>query len=112
MEILDQKEMRKALENDRELLLERIKNTSKESINPPPINEPQTKFYRIDESKEHRRLIRARAESQLAQVEEALQRLDTGDYGKCKNCGKPIHPDRLTAIPSETLCINCKQEAS
>jgi RNA polymerase-binding protein DksA len=112
MGILDLKKMRKTLENNREMLLDRIEDISKESINPPTINEPQSKFDRIDESREHRRLIRARAESQLAQVEEALQRLDTGDYGKCKNCGKPIHPDRLTAIPSETLCINCKQGAS
>jgi RNA polymerase-binding protein DksA len=108
---IDLKKMRKTLENNRELLLERIKDTSNETIKPPPINEARSRFDRIDESKEkHKRLIRARAESQLAQVEEALKRLETGDYGKCKNCGKPIHPDRLSAIPSATLCINCKQE--
>lgn len=44
----------------------------------------------------------------LRQVEEALDRLKRGTYGTCAECGQPIHPDRLRALPYARLCINCK----
>lgn len=46
----------------------------------------------------------------LAQVGEALKRLDNGDYGKCTRCGRPIDEARLRAIPYADLCISCKKE--
>lgn len=44
----------------------------------------------------------------LAQVEQALQKLDNGTYGLCDNCGQPIDPARLEALPQATRCVNCK----
>lgn len=41
-------------------------------------------------------------------VERALQKLDQGTYGVCDECGKPIAPERLEAIPYATMCISCK----
>jgi DnaK suppressor protein len=41
----------------------------------------------------------------LAQVEEALKRLDDGTYGTCVVCGEPIEPARLRAIPETPYCI-------
>ena len=37
--------------------------------------------------------------SLLTDVDDALQRLDDGTYGKCLVCGKDINPRRLAAIP-------------
>lgn len=37
--------------------------------------------------------------SLLTQVEQALQNLDQGTYGRCQVCGKPIPDARLEAIP-------------
>jgi DnaK suppressor protein len=39
----------------------------------------------------------------------ALQRIDKGTYGKCTNCGRDIPPERLEAVPTASLCIDCKQ---
>ena len=39
-------------------------------------------------------------------VELALQRLASGDYGKCIDCGKDIPPERLEAIPESVRCID------
>jgi len=36
---------------------------------------------------------------QLRLVEEALDRIHTGDYGVCLACEKPIPPKRLQALP-------------
>jgi DnaK suppressor protein len=47
--------------------------------------------------------------SRLDQVERALARLDEGGYGWCERCGEAISPARLTAFPSVTLCVRCKQ---
>lgn len=44
----------------------------------------------------------------LAQVDEALTRMDAGTYGICTNCGRPIAPARLMALPWAALCIDCQ----
>lgn len=46
------------------------------------------------------------ARDQLAQVEQALARLEAGEYGTCAACGKEIPVERLEAMPSATLCID------
>ncbi len=45
----------------------------------------------------------------LEEVEAALQRLDAGTYGICVECGQPIGPERLEALPWTTHCIRCQQ---
>ncbi len=42
-------------------------------------------------------------------VEQALNLLETGEYGICQECGDPINPKRLEAIPWTTLCVSCKE---
>jgi DnaK suppressor protein len=51
-------------------------------------------------------LIR-QAQSQLAEIARAEQRLDDGSYGTCERCGRPVGPGRLTARPAAALCIGC-----
>ena len=42
-------------------------------------------------------------------IEVALDLLVTGDYGVCQDCGDPINPKRLEALPWTTLCIHCRE---
>lgn len=46
------------------------------------------------------------ARGQLRQVEKALSRLDSGEYGRCEVCGREIPQERLEAVPWATLCID------
>jgi DnaK suppressor protein len=46
------------------------------------------------------------ARDQLAQVEQALARLEAGEYGTCAACGKEIPVERLEAVPWTSLCID------
>ncbi len=46
----------------------------------------------------------------LQAIEEALQRMDKGTYGICRDCGEPIAPARLNAIPWTRVCITCKEK--
>jgi DnaK suppressor protein len=56
--------------------------------------------------------LRDRIEQRVGQLEEALERLDEGDYGTCESCEQPINPERLEALPRTTLCIACARDAS
>lgn len=46
----------------------------------------------------------------LRMVNEALDRLQTGDYGVCLNCGQPIPDKRLQAVPWARYCVKCQEE--
>lgn len=46
---------------------------------------------------------------QLRQVEEALDRLESGDFGICQACGEPIPAKRLQAVPWAKYCVPCQQ---
>lgn len=46
----------------------------------------------------------------LRQIEDALQKIENGNYGICENCGEPIEEERLEAIPYTTLCSSCAKE--
>ena len=57
--------------------------------------------------------IRDRERKLIAKIDEAIERIDDGSYGKCEECGGEIGLERLRARPVTTLCIDCKslQEA-
>ena len=46
----------------------------------------------------------------LQAIEEALERLSSGSYGLCRDCGEDIAAARLNAIPWTRVCIGCKEK--
>lgn len=52
--------------------------------------------------------IRDRERKLLTKIEEAIQRIEDGEYGICEDCGCEIGMKRLEARPVTTLCIDCK----
>jgi DnaK suppressor protein len=52
--------------------------------------------------------IRDRERKLIFKIQEALRRLDDGEYGICEECGEEIGIERLKARPVTTLCIACK----
>jgi DnaK suppressor protein len=41
----------------------------------------------------------------FTQVRDALQRMETGAFGKCMDCGRPIEAHRLESIPWTPYCL-------
>ena len=41
---------------------------------------------------------------------EALDRLREGEYGTCEECGEPIAPARLKAMPEVITCVRCQDK--
>jgi RNA polymerase-binding protein DksA len=47
------------------------------------------------------------AREELARISATLRRMDSGEYGKCNECGEVIGDDRLNAYPYADECIDC-----
>jgi DnaK suppressor protein len=58
------------------------------------------------------REIGATSRAQLRQVNQALERLQSGQYLNCSHCGGDIGEARLRAIPETTLCAACAMRQS
>jgi DnaK suppressor protein len=51
---------------------------------------------------------RDRERKLIKKIEEAIQTLESGEYGYCEQCGVEIGVQRLEARPTATLCVDCK----
>jgi DnaK suppressor protein len=45
----------------------------------------------------------------LRAINEALERIDRGEYGICRDCTKEIAPKRLAARPFAERCLSCQE---
>ena len=76
---------------------------STENIQVDPADENEV-ADKLEEYEGNAAIIR-QLESQLKDVNDALERLEKGNYGICEICGKPIEKDRLEANPSARVSI-------
>jgi len=44
----------------------------------------------------------------LTLIDEALERVEAGEYGECVNCGEPVQEKRLDAVPWARYCLKCQ----
>ena len=51
--------------------------------------------------------VASNAATRIDQVDAALRRIDSGNYGICERCRQPIAPARLEALPEATQCVMC-----
>jgi len=50
-------------------------------------------------------------EQRLEEIAAALQRIESGTFGRCEECQKEISKERLRVIPYARLCIDCANKA-
>ncbi len=53
--------------------------------------------------------LQATEVQEMRLIEEALVRIDNGEYGICVNCGEPIVAKRLEYYPYAARCISCQE---
>jgi DnaK suppressor protein len=51
------------------------------------------------------------ARAERDRVQQAIARIDSGEYGICELCGDPIKKERLEAVPYSSMCIKCASQA-
>lgn len=102
--------MRKRLKKQQNMLADRVEE-EREKASPNSIANPDRSDLASDYSYRARRLSMVeQLEEQLDETKEALKRIEDGTYGQCMNCGDFITPERLEALPSAELCINCQRQ--
>ena len=64
-------------------------------------------------SRQAERLLRrtVAARRKLADIEEALARLASGNFGRCEQCRSPLSRELLTAVPETRYCPACAESA-
>lgn len=55
-------------------------------------------------------LLGDREREKIRNIDEALARLDDGEYGICEDCEEEIPIGRLKAMPFARLCVKCKAD--
>jgi DnaK suppressor protein len=50
------------------------------------------------------------ARDHLADLDQAIRRIEAGIYGRCETCGQPIAAERLAARPTARTCIRCADQ--
>lgn len=63
-----------------------------------------------DEGLELTAILAELAGSRATAVESALARFREGSYGVCEDCGDDIPVERLQAVPTAVLCVDCQRE--
>ena len=93
--------LRKALAGDLSLLTELREQTAGDVVDAA-----------LDSAQDEISSQLAEVESrELSQIENALERMRDGHYGKCEACNLKIPLARLQALPYATYCIGCQLEA-
>jgi RNA polymerase-binding transcription factor DksA len=48
---------------------------------------------------------------EIGLINQALERLASGDYGRCQRCGQDIAVARLEVVPHALYCASCAESA-
>jgi RNA polymerase-binding protein DksA len=49
---------------------------------------------------------------EVARIDAALERMESGTWGHCTLCGEPIARERLLVMPETPHCLGCGREAA
>jgi len=96
-------EYKKRLEKERALLNIEVKRTEK----PIDIGTDVTRFEEESDMSEevgNQLAVAGDLKNRLDDVENALERITAGEYGKCEKCGKPIEEEILDIDPESRFC--------
>ena len=108
--------LRRLLEEERETYVRQARDLAAEAEALASEREPgDTQFDEesgegdtLNVERERDLALSASATQAVEEIDRALRRMDTGNYGICERCGKKIAVARLEALPFAALCIDCK----
>lgn len=107
-----QEEMKGILLTLREETLAEISRTVKNDVEKTG-GEPSGDIYDQASSERDRELLLLlgdRERDKVRQIDEALLKLEDGEYGICEECEEEIPLGRLRVLPFARLCVKCKAD--
>lgn len=72
---------------------------------------PEDSSAQVASARELEFALGERETAELAAIDAALSRIQSGTYGICTDCGVDIAPARLHATPEAPRCITCQEKA-
>jgi DnaK suppressor protein len=103
----DHSELRRVLEARRQELIDmvqlRVARIREQGADPS-----ETRYEEEDPATDLDVAIADLATATLRRIDQALERLDNGEYGRCSSCGGRIADVRLRAMPSAVRCRACE----
>lgn len=108
---IDIEKIKRELERQRTDLIKQIDNERKRLTSSDVVNPDRSDLAYEYLNQERRTALLNQLEDHLAQTEEAIERIENNEYGTCQNCGNQISPQRLAALPTARLCMECQQKA-
>ena len=100
---MDTQHFKQKLEAELETVDEALADTERLDID-KTATEPDEIADRF-EDQEEKSEERVALEARKLELEAALGRIETGTYGKCRECGAAIEEKRLAANPAATTCL-------
>ena len=101
---------RQKLVNWKKSLLAQSKDILDELVTQGGLNQPdQNDRASLETDKALELRTRDRARKLISKINEALQRIEDGEYGYCEDTGEPIGLARLEARPIATLSIEAQE---
>jgi DnaK suppressor protein len=105
------KRFKEILEQQRSEILQNADETVADMTN-VTVNYPDpTDRASIESDRSFVLRLRERERMLLTKINEALTRIESGEFGVCESCGGEIGFKRLEARPVTTLCIDCKKRS-
>jgi RNA polymerase-binding transcription factor DksA len=107
-------EIRKHLEEQKTSITKRISELTKQDpfSNPDRLNDNAASDMEAGEESSHDRVeaLILELNNNISEIDDALSRIGDGKYGFCKICGSMIDTDRLSILPTATLCLSCEKK--
>ena len=100
----------KTLLETRQAELQNWAEASKETTQPVELDQTtQGRVSRIDAIQQQQMSLAAAARrtQEITRIENALKRIESGDYGHCAKCDEDIAEKRLESDPTHIFCVNC-----
>lgn len=93
--------------------LQELEETLKETSGPVELDQTRVgRLSRMDAMQAQQMALESarRRRHQLLEIEAALRRIDSAEYGYCIVCGEEIDVRRLSVDPTNTHCIECVEK--
>ena len=86
--------------------LVRVRRDLRRELAPLPKDDSDAAI--VIENDEVLQAIENSALGELRRIDQALERIHAGTFGRCENCGARINAERLRSVPHATRCIKCE----
>jgi RNA polymerase-binding transcription factor DksA len=108
--------IRKSLEEQKKQAAFRISelNLQDPFSDPERANDNAASDTEASEESNHERFtaLTEQLQQKLTDIDNALFRISDGTYGLCSGCNLAIEAERLSVLPTATLCVGCEQQKS